>query len=82
VHDGHTKWTTKPENDFDPSLFRNGGYSYWETKQLPYIPAMPKEFKRGVVCLAPRFLFCLGSRNCFCACHVHAPDPTFPDDPC
>ncbi|WWC85582.1 uncharacterized protein L201_000446 [Kwoniella dendrophila CBS 6074] len=37
-HDGYTRWTTKPEKEYDPELFRNAGFSYWETPKPPYIP--------------------------------------------
>ena len=29
-HDGLSHWTTVPDKEFDPTLFRNGGWSYWE----------------------------------------------------
>ncbi|WRT63451.1 uncharacterized protein IL334_000356 [Kwoniella shivajii] len=36
--DGLTRWTTKPDKEYDPMLFRNAGFSYWETEKPPYIP--------------------------------------------
>lgn len=32
-HDGLSHWTTVPDKEFDPSLFRNGGMSYWEVEK-------------------------------------------------
>lgn len=37
-HEGLTRWTTKPEKEYDPALFRNGGLTYWEIEQPPYKP--------------------------------------------
>ncbi|WWC67037.1 uncharacterized protein I206_100944 [Kwoniella pini CBS 10737] len=37
-HDGLTRWTTIPDKEYDPDLFRNAGYSYWETPKSPYVP--------------------------------------------
>ncbi|WWD06161.1 hypothetical protein V865_004246 [Kwoniella europaea PYCC6329] len=37
-HDGLTRWTTKPDKEYDPEFFRNAGFSYWETPKSPYIP--------------------------------------------
>ncbi|WVN90102.1 uncharacterized protein L203_105337 [Cryptococcus depauperatus CBS 7841] len=42
-HDGLTRWTTKPDKEYDPALFRNAGYTYWEIEQPPYKP--PTAFK-------------------------------------
>ena len=43
--DGMSKWTVEQEKEYDSRLFRNGGHSYWETKQLPYVPPAPKGSK-------------------------------------
>ncbi|WVW81578.1 hypothetical protein I302_103573 [Kwoniella bestiolae CBS 10118] len=37
-HDGLTRWTTIPDKEYDPELFRNAGFSYWETPKSPYVP--------------------------------------------
>ncbi|WVQ93872.1 hypothetical protein IAU59_000950 [Kwoniella sp. CBS 9459] len=37
-HDGLTRWTTRPDKEYDPELFRNAGYSYWEIEKPPYVP--------------------------------------------
>ncbi|KAK4686107.1 hypothetical protein P7C73_g4023, partial [Tremellales sp. Uapishka_1] len=41
--DGYSKWTVHPDKEYDPTLFRNGGYSYWviEPPARPYIPKTP-----------------------------------------
>lgn len=37
-HVGLTRWTTRPDKEYDPTLFRNGGLTYWEIEQPPYKP--------------------------------------------
>ncbi|WVQ76443.1 hypothetical protein IAR50_006110 [Cryptococcus sp. DSM 104548] len=43
-HDGLTRWTTKPENEYDPILFPNKGLSVWEDPDNKpiYVPKVPK----------------------------------------
>lgn len=38
-----SKWTVEQDKEYDSRLFRNGGHSYWETSQLPYVPPVPKD---------------------------------------
>lgn len=39
-NDGLGRWTTQKDKVIDPSLFRNEGYSYWETEEGPYKPSV------------------------------------------
>ncbi|KAK8845329.1 hypothetical protein IAR55_006042 [Kwoniella newhampshirensis] len=39
-NDGFTRWTTKPDKDYYPDLFRNAGYSYWEFEKPVYKPVV------------------------------------------
>jgi hypothetical protein len=34
------RWTTVKEKPLDPSLFRNGGLSYWEAEEEPFKPSV------------------------------------------
>ena len=47
--EGSSKWTVEQDKEYDPVLFRNGGRSYWETTQLPYVPPMPTVKKQDQV---------------------------------
>ncbi|WWD22278.1 hypothetical protein CI109_106769 [Kwoniella shandongensis] len=38
--DGLTKWTTEPDKEYDPDLFRNAGFSYWELEKPIYKPVV------------------------------------------
>ncbi|TYJ52320.1 hypothetical protein B9479_007078 [Cryptococcus floricola] len=42
-HDGLTRWTTKPEKEYDPVLFPNKGLSVWEDpyNKPIYVPKAP-----------------------------------------
>ncbi|ODN75845.1 hypothetical protein L202_05838 [Cryptococcus amylolentus CBS 6039] len=42
-HDGLTRWTTKPEKEYDPALFPNKGLSVWEDpcNKPIYVPKAP-----------------------------------------
>jgi hypothetical protein len=37
-NDGMGRWTTAKEKAVDPSLFRNGGLTYWEVEEEPFKP--------------------------------------------
>lgn len=39
-NDGLGRWTTQKDKVINPDLFRNGGLSYWETEDEPYMPSV------------------------------------------
>ncbi|WVQ81009.1 hypothetical protein IAT38_003116 [Cryptococcus sp. DSM 104549] len=58
-HDGLTRWTTRPDKEYDATLFRNEGYSYWEVDQPPYkppsFPSIPAPVQASVQVSIPSF---------------------------
>ena len=68
-----SKWTVEQDKECDSRLFRNGGHSYWETSQLPYVPPVPRdkvkqdEAKHGVGPLS-NWLdnICTSKESCTC----------------
>lgn len=41
--DGLSHWTTVPDKEVDPTLFRNGGKTYWELDKLKSQPTPGKD---------------------------------------
>lgn len=47
-----SKWTTRADREINPILFRNGGYTYYEVVQEPYVPGA-KGVTHSRVCVVP-----------------------------
>ncbi|ODN75841.1 hypothetical protein, variant 1 [Cryptococcus amylolentus CBS 6039] len=67
-HDGLTRWTTKPEKEYDPALFPNKGLSVWEDPYnkpiyVPKAPVLHKPVTVGTHTQPPIHLH-------FCSCHI------------